>query len=194
MEILSLQSQGARYVSMVPDETAHAHGDPRHPDGFTFILHDLCHLEKFVVESDYPGQVGFFLALSRALESPEFRRLESTFDETWRADRDYVAADMNGSAIFLFAALKMKLRMAVRRKYARLSGHPNPGQGPLSDVEQAHFAEELETLLDAFELGGTLRDDARAISARRDAPMSAERLLGHFSAMGARRLEATANA
>lgn len=42
--------------------------------------------------------------------------LERGLDDTWRAERDYVIAHMNGSAVFLFAALKMRLNMAVRRR------------------------------------------------------------------------------
>src|SRR4029079_17129627 len=45
--LLALQARGRRCVCLIDDAAARAHGDPRHPDGFTFALHDLCHLEKF---------------------------------------------------------------------------------------------------------------------------------------------------
>src|SRR3954470_5420311 len=112
--VLALQARARRCVCLIEDAAARAHGDPRHPDGLRFALHDLCHLEKFVSPEHHVGQVGFFGAVASAL--PSLRALESSLDDLWRADRDYVIADMNGSAIFLFAALKMKLSMAVRRR------------------------------------------------------------------------------
>ena len=127
--VLSLQARGRRCVCLVADAAALAHGDPRHPDGLTFALHDLCHLEKFVAPEHHPGQVGFFRIVERALDTPAMIALERDFDDTWRADRDYVIADMNGSAVFLFAALKMKLNMAVRRRLDRGVRSGGAGRG-----------------------------------------------------------------
>lgn len=42
--------------------------------------------------------------------------LEQELDDTWRAERDYVIADVNGSAVFLLPALKTNLSMAGRRR------------------------------------------------------------------------------
>ena len=41
--------------------------------------------------------------------------LDRELDDRWRADRDDIIADMNGSAVFLLAALKMRLGLAARR-------------------------------------------------------------------------------
>ena len=41
--------------------------------------------------------------------------LDRALDDPWRADRDYIIADMNGSAVFLLAALKMRLGLAALR-------------------------------------------------------------------------------
>jgi hypothetical protein len=157
--VLALQARGQRCVCLVQDPAALAHGDPRHPDGLTFALHDLCHLEKFVAPEHHAGQIGFFRAVERALASREMAELERDLDGTWRADRDYVIADMNGSAVFLFAALKMKLKMAARR-----SGR--------DDAE--------EVLLRAMGFPDELREAAGLVSARRDRPAEARRVLGHF--------------
>ena len=123
-EILARQARGRRCVSLLEDEAAAAHGDPRHPDGLRFVLHDLEHLEKFVEPAHHLGQIGFFRAVLRAFSDPGFVRVQSDFDPMWRSDRDYVIADMNGSAIFLFAVLKMKVNMAIRRRLALVSGRP----------------------------------------------------------------------
>ncbi len=167
--VLALQTRGRRCVCLLDDAAALAHGDPRHPDGLTFALHDLCHLEKFVAPEHHLGQVGFFRLVERALETPALSALERDLDDTWRADRDYVIADMNGSAVFLFAALKMKLFMAVQRRQT----------GDQSVAESA-----LDLLLRGMDLPADVREAARAVSRRRDRPAQARRLLDHFEAAG----------
>ncbi len=164
--VLARQARGRRCVCLLDDAAALAHGDPRHPDGLAFALHDLCHLEKFVAPEHHAGQIGFFRAVEQALETPEMIALDRRLDETWRADRDYVIADMNGSAVFLFAALKMKLTLAEGRCLA--AGGP-------ADADQA-----LEVLLEAMRLPDDVRRAARAVSRRRDRPAAARRLLDHF--------------
>jgi hypothetical protein len=183
-EILRRQSRGQRYVSLIDDEAARAHGDPRHPDGLSFALHDLCHLEKFVAPPHHRGQIGFFRAVARALDDPALVALEATFDEQWRRDRDYVIADMNGSAIFLFALLKMRVNMAVRRRLAATRGGPAPIAGPLDHQERAALRPALLTLFQALGLPPALMPSAFAVSARQDSPNEARRLLEHFEAEG----------
>jgi hypothetical protein len=179
--VLALQARGRRCVCLVEDAAALAHGDPRHPDGLTFALHDLCHLEKFVAPEHHAGQVGFFRVIERALETPAMCALERELDDTWRADRDYVIADMNGSAIFLFAALKMKLNMAVRRRLQRDRGG-DVRSGRLDAEERAAAEPALDVLLRAMDLPDDVRDAARGVSACRDRPADARRLLDHFEA------------
>jgi hypothetical protein len=161
--VLARQARGRRCVCLIEDAAARAHGDPRHPDGLTFALHDLCHLEKFVAPEHHAGQVGFFRIVERALDAPAMATLDGDLDDTWRADRDYVIADMNGSAVFLFAALKMKLKMAVLRR-----ARP--------------FDAALDVLLDSMDLPRDVRAAAHAVSAQRNRPAEARRLLDHFEA------------
>jgi hypothetical protein len=161
-QVLAMQARGRRCVCILEDAAALAHGDPRHPDGLTFALHDLCHLEKFVTPEHHAGQVGFFRIVQRALEAPAMRALDDALDDTWRADRDYIIADMNGSAVFLFVALKTRLLLAAGRRSAAGGA--------------------LDVLLDAMELPDPARDAARAVSRRRDRPTEARLLLDHFQA------------
>ena len=181
-EVLARQARGRRCVSLVDDAAALAHGDPRHPDGLSFALHDLCHLEKFVAPEHHLGQVGFFLSVQRALAAESWKAVEQAFDETWRADRDYVIADMNGSAVFLFSVLKMRVNMAVRRRLAAARGAPPPASGPLDATERAALLPVLATLFDAMGLPAALAAEAFLVSARRDRPEHARRLLAHFEA------------
>jgi hypothetical protein len=183
--VLARQARGRRCVCLVEDAAALAHGDPRHPDGLTFALHDLCHLEKFVDAEHHAGQVGFFGAVERALDAPALAALDATLDDTWRAERDYVLADMNGSAVFLFAALKMKLNMAVRRRLARAPGREAPTSGPLDTEERAAVAPALEILFESMGLPEELREGARVVSTRRDRPDDARRLLTYFEGLAA---------
>jgi hypothetical protein len=180
--VLARQARGRRCVCLVEDAAALAHGDPRHPDGLAFALHDLCHLEKFVAPEHHAGQVGFFRAVERALDAPAMIALDAELDDAWRAERDYVIADMNGSAVFLFAALKMKLNMAVRRRLARAAGRPAPTSGPLDAQERAAVQPALDVLFEAMALPADVREGARAVSTRRDCPADARRLLDYFEA------------
>ena len=182
-EILSRQARGRRCVSLVSDEIAAAHGDPRHIDGLSFVLHDLEHLEKFVEPAHYIGQIGFFKAVRRALMDPLFVALESSWDAAWRADRNYIISDMNGSAIFLFSVLKMKVKMAVRRQLARTEGRISYARGPLDDSERAAALPALEVMVDALGLPERARRAALAVSARRDHPDDARALLAGFEAV-----------
>ena len=183
-EVLARQATGRRCVCLLDDAAARAHGDPRHPDGLTFVLHDLCHLEKFVDPQHHAGQVGFFRHAALAFRQPAMAALERTFDETWRADRDYVISDMNGSAVFLFSALKMKLNMAVRRRLAATRGRPAPTSGRLDAEEIAAVAPALAVLFESMGLPAALRESAAAVSARRDHPAEAGRLLAYFETAG----------
>jgi len=182
-EMLQIQAKGQRFVSLLPDAQALAHGDPRHPDGLSFALHDLCHLEKFIEPEHYRGQVGFFKALDTAMSNRAWRDLESGFDERWKADRDYVLADMNGSALFLFAALKMKLKMAVRRHVAESQGLALPAQGPLSPAEHAAYEPRRDLLLALLGLRDDIAEAGREVSARRCEPEAAAKLLGWFDGL-----------
>ena len=153
-EVLRRQAAGRRCVALLDDAVARAHGDPRHPDGLSFALHDLHHLEKFVEPEHHRGQVGFFRAVDRALSDTEVAALELTFDAIWSAERDYVLADMNGSAVFLFSVLKMRLAMAVRRRLARGRGVPVPTEGRLDDDERAALQPVLSAWFAGMGLAG----------------------------------------
>jgi hypothetical protein len=155
-------------------------------DALAFALHDLCHLDKFIDPRHHLGQVGFFASLQTAIASPRWPALERDMDDAFRADLHHVAADMNGSAVFLFAALKMKLKMAVRRRHAAVKGLTPPAQGSLSPDEARAYEPRLDELLCLLSFDSSTSDAARRVSAKRDDPRSALRLLAHFEAVGSR--------
>jgi hypothetical protein len=176
-ELLALQARGRRCVSLLEDESACA----PHADPLAFALHDLCHLEKLVEPAHYTEQVGFFRAVLAATEDARWPELDARFDDAWRRDFEHVTSDMNGSVIFLFAALQMKLKMAVRRRHARDIGAPEPTGGPLTEAEARAFAESQSDLLDLLALHGDVRRAALLVTTRRDTPSAAYALAAHYS-------------
>src|SRR4029077_14909097 len=127
----------------------------------------------------------------RALSDTEVAALELTFDEIWSAERDYVLADMNGSAVFLFSVFKMRLAMAVRRSLARGRGVPVPTEGRLDDDERAALQPVLSAWFAGMGLPVALRTEAFAVTARRDSPAHARRLLEHFETEAGAQFSAT---
>jgi hypothetical protein len=102
--LLAWTARGRRPVTLLDGE-----------NGLEFMLHDLCHLEKFADPAHHVGQVGLFALLDRAVDAPEWAALEAGLDAAWRAHRDHVLADMNGSAVYLFLVLRARLIEACAR-------------------------------------------------------------------------------
>ena len=172
-ELLARQARGIRVVSLLTrgEETA------PHADALAFAVHDLCHLDKFQV--DHEGQVGFFAMMQEACILHA-----SAFDETWRRDVIAVVTDMNGSPVFLLAALKMRMKMAVRRKLAREDGALEKRSGPLDEREEAAWQSVLEEFLTQCDLSSPARDAAREITARRVGTERAHIFLDEMAARG----------
>jgi hypothetical protein len=179
--VLALQAEGRRCVSLLPDGVPTA----PHADALAFATHDLCHLDKFIDPRHHLGQVGFFSSLHAAFSAPSWAEFERRFDTTFREDWQHVAADMNGSAVFLFAALKMKLKMGVRRLCSReVQNAPPRHEGPLTDEESRAYDDHLDDLMFLLGLRSRIADAARATSAKRDDPRAAARLLSYFEDLG----------
>jgi hypothetical protein len=102
--VLALAAGGRRPVSLLDGEA-----------GLDFLLHDLCHLEKFHDPEHHRGQVGFFRLLDRVVDGAGWAALESGLDDDWRVHRDHVLADMNGSPVFLYLVLRARLVDACAR-------------------------------------------------------------------------------
>jgi hypothetical protein len=185
--LLSLQARGERCVSLLPESETHSAAN-----GFEFVIHDLCHLGKLLDPEHHLEQVGYFASLERLFQNPDWRAVEGRLDATWLEDRDRLGADMNGSSVYLFVVLKMKLKMAARRLLARAESRAAPREGPLDAGELALFFELEEALYDALGLDGALRIAARHVSARRDAEEQAVALRDHFELVGRNALRSSA--
>ncbi len=181
LEVLALQARGERCVSLLPERLSPA----PHANALEFLLHDLCHLGKFAEARYHDEQVGFFATFAAAIRRPEWHELERELDAEWLAARDQVLCDMNGSSIFLFAAFKMKLKMAARRSVARACGREPRQQGPLDRDEERGYGALLERALPLLGLAEpALHAAALETSARRDCPHAAALLGEHFRALG----------
>jgi hypothetical protein len=178
-EVLAWQAVGERCVSLLAKGMVTA----PHDDGLAFALHDLCHLEKLADEAHHAEQVGFFGAVHRVSVTPVWKAFVERFDHAFTTDLEHVVADMNGSAVFLFAALKMKLKMAVRRKLSPDAGERRTW-GPLDAGELAAFETELTALLELLDVSGEVRDAARRVSTRRDDHDAALALARYFARLG----------
>lgn len=179
--VRALQARGTRCVSLLPESASAGQNANR----FEFLLHDLCHLGKFVCSPHYLEQVGFFSTLHAALSHPAWTAVAPRLDARFGQEIDHVSADMNGSAVYLFAVLKMKIKMAARRRLAWERGVTPPTGGALSCDERDAFEGLLDRMFDAFSFDESLRSAAFATSARRDAPEMATRLTEHFRGLGA---------
>jgi hypothetical protein len=129
-------------------------------------------------------QVGFFDAVERAFASETWRSVERELDDDWRSARAAVVSDMNGSCVFLFVQLKMKLKMAARRNLGVRRGVPARVSGVLDADELAEFERLLYPLLDAFDFPADVRSAALVTSARRDGVEAATTLATHFAERG----------
>lgn len=184
-ELLAMQARGARCVSLLPDDSA-----PPGPKaaygggGLGFVVHDLCHLEKFAEPEHHAGQVGLFASLDRALADPRWAAIEAGFDARYVDARDHVLADMNGSPVFLFVVLRNKVKLAVRQQIASQRG-AECRRGELDEEESRMYGEALSVLLDALDLEGEARAAAEALTSRHDASIEAATALSRvFVARG----------
>ena len=129
--VLRMQIGGERCVTaFVKPEQLSRRIEDRDP--FSFVVHDLKHMENFVGGGCYAEQIG----LLRALGSPELSKHVAHLDEQFQNHFAYVLADMNSRADHLFAFFKGKLLCAHVRWLAA-----QDKQHSATDEEQAALAQ-----------------------------------------------------
>ncbi len=145
-QLLRGQSQGWRWLSLLPPDADCG----LEPTPFAFALHDLCHAAHYFDPAHHRAQRGFFAAVWKATQTPGFGEWMVQFDADVPAEFRKVCADMNGSVLFLWTALRKKVTNA-----AKLAGRP-----------PQDAAAELCAWLG---LAGSVRDAALRFSVHRDA-------------------------
>ena len=170
VELLAFQARGERIVSLLPE------GVPTglEASNFEFALHDLCHAEKFFAPEHFAGQVGLFALVYAALESDAWAQLTRDFDAAWLPEFHHVAADMNGSPLFLFAALRRKVMNAAQQV----------AKDPLAARDMLFTALQLPASVMRSAQLFTVHPDIDPAETRHHAAV----LLGHFDAHGMRSL------
>jgi len=103
LEMLEIQCQGQRWVTLIDDEAKQFVRYGRHANAFEFLLHDLEHAHKFFGDSkSHLGQVRFFQFLRANL--PCFKPLLS--DADFLKAFEYLISDMNAHPMHLMKYLK----------------------------------------------------------------------------------------
>lgn len=177
--VIALQAAGRRCISLLPEDA------PRGPyqSPLAFAAHDLEHLAQFFAPAHFWGQLGFFQRLHGALDDG-LGGLLSDHDQAFGDDVNRVGADTNGSSVFAFASLVMKLKMAARRALARRTGTVRT-HGALTSEEEAAFAPELERLVAAFRMPNELLPMAARVGTRRADHEAGVAVLRYFESVGA---------
>lgn len=108
-EMLDIQTEGIRFVSLLGDENVPESQLGRHADTFAFFLHDLEHLYKFNTDAEsHRGQRNFFLELRLWLHNGA---LDFALTQAGFLPRlEYLMSDMNSHPMHLFKYLKAILQ------------------------------------------------------------------------------------
>ena len=130
-EMLDLQCEGGRYISLLiqPEQQFLRYG--RHADACNFLLHDFEHAHKFYSDPEsHRGQVRFFQALRHSFDQYALWRTDLRFTQ----DLEYLMADMNSHPVHLMKFLKAVVLSAESRR----TGNAHP---PLDDFWRTLFAD-----------------------------------------------------
>jgi hypothetical protein len=142
-EILKLQCEGKRCVSMLTkkEELEDLVIGQRDPLGF--ILHDLIHADRFYLNKDIlPGQLGFCRLLKRALDFEIFSEMLLR-DRDFEKELHYIAGDMNSFCVHLMKCLKaVTLAYFLRQELKPLNTHLSR-EGKEKYVQFFHLLLEL---------------------------------------------------
>jgi len=104
-EMLKIQCQGQRYVTLLEGPEWEETPIGRHRGALEFLLHDLEHAHKFFGNKDcHVGQLRFFQILDRCYQQGWFDSY--IIDKQFRADFHYLISDMNSHPVHLLKFLK----------------------------------------------------------------------------------------
>jgi len=110
-DLLRGQAHGWRWLSLLP-----AGADCSHEaTPFAFALHDLCHAAHYFDPAHHLAQCGFFASVWQATRTPGFQSWMAQWDDVGRTQFHKVCADMNGSVVFLWSALRKKIVHCAER-------------------------------------------------------------------------------
>jgi hypothetical protein len=112
-EMLDVQCEGRRYVTLMPRPEQQLTSYGRHEDACAFTLHDLEHAHKFFGDPECQrGQMRFFRGLRAALPRLQLWCEDAVFTR----DLDYLMSDMNSHPVHLVKFLKAIILTAEIRR------------------------------------------------------------------------------
>ncbi|MBK9295230.1 MAG: hypothetical protein IPM57_12465 [Oligoflexia bacterium] len=113
MEVLEMQTQGKRCVSVITNSENYILGER---DPLSFVIHDLIHADHFFTNDEQAqGQIRFSKICWQLSHMAEFEELLK--DEQFKKDFDYVSADMNSHEAHLHQTLEAIIKDACTRKH-----------------------------------------------------------------------------
>lgn len=143
-EVLEMQTQGRRCVSVLMDpRLLRSFFDGR--DAMSFAIHDLLHADHFFHDPvQARAQIEFLRRLQRAAHI-DFLRDTRASDTTFRADWEYLIADMNTVPLHLFKTFKAFILKAVKRRFQT---PPDCGLEPAGEI---FFKDLLRKIAQTFD-------------------------------------------
>jgi hypothetical protein len=112
-EMLEIQCQGLRYVTLLLSEQIQFEKHGRHADACDFLLHDFEHAHKFYGDpASHRGQVRFFQSLQRSQNAFSLW----AHDPLFKKELDYLKSDMNSHPVHLMKYLKAVVLAAEIRR------------------------------------------------------------------------------
>lgn len=94
LEVLKMQAQGKRCVTLFSSEKDLSALVDGKRDGFEFLLHDLSHAAKFFLSPAYQEQIHFFKRVDQLWEEGLFKEIAQS-NPLAMAKLEYVMSDMN---------------------------------------------------------------------------------------------------
>lgn len=119
-DLLQIQLQGERIVSMDEDISAWPERLYSGRDYLGFVLHDLIHADHFFFEPQHrDGQLGFYHFVNSFIADQSL--LELLESSNFREGFEYIISDMNSHPLHLFQTLHSLLFKTVRNDEAALA-------------------------------------------------------------------------
>ncbi|CAF0808777.1 unnamed protein product [Didymodactylos carnosus] len=158
-QVLRQQSQGERVVTMIVEKETMSKLIMNEHDAFSFILHDLCHSNKFYLNQDnFHGQVGFYRLILQAIDADLFSSKMLESDSQFSQEFDYCISDMNTYCVHLLKYLKACLLF----HFLRINGQRI--EEKLNSESQYMYEQFLEQLMKLWNMNDDEKEAVRCLN------------------------------
>lgn len=146
-EVLKLQSQGQRCLTMIVEEELLDSNIYGGKDAYQFLLHDLDHAACFFLKNEWKeGQIGLYRFMLQAIECPLFKEAIKK-DLQFKEKLEYALSDMNAHCLHLLKYIKAIL---IQHALLQFKQSPSDRMNNLAKdyltsmlFEISHFEQEL---------------------------------------------------